>query len=138
MSVDPNKIHQRLQDALILWNDGRQEGGFLMALITFAAVAKNRYPAKTDRESFEQFYRDSMSPRISVEYRSKCHPVEHILYKYLRCNLVHEGGTPIDIEFQDDGSTSIRAGGAPEFILKIGTGWFDFLVRSARAALAEL
>jgi hypothetical protein len=44
---------------------------------------------------------------------------------------VHEGGLPIDIEFMPDtrpGTLSARAGGAPEYILKLSNGWFEDLV----------
>jgi hypothetical protein len=56
----------------------------------------------------------------------------------MRCQLVHEGGIPIDIEFMQDvqpGSMSVRAGGAPEFILKIGTGWFHHMIGSVAQAV---
>ena len=126
-------IRSRTDDAILLWEKGRQEGAFLSALIAVAATARLRYPQAKDREAFEQFLRDSHTVKLSVEYRGECHPIEHVLYKWLRCQLVHEGRIPIDIQFMEDvqpGSMSVRAGGAPQYILKIGTGWFHHMIGS--------
>ncbi len=126
-------IRSRIDDAILLWDKGRQEGAFLSALIAVAATARRRYPKTKDREAFEQFLKDSHTVRLSVEYRGECHPIEHVFYKWLRCQLVHEGGIPVDIQFMQDaqpGSMSVRAGGAPEHILKIGSGWFHHMIAS--------
>jgi hypothetical protein len=131
-------IRNRIDDALLLWKNGREDGAFLSALIAVAATARLRYPKMKDRECFEQFLRDAHSVKLSVEYRGECHSIEHIFYKWLRCQLVHEGGLPLDIEFMRDdkpGSMSVRAGGAPEYILKIGHGWFDHMIGSVIQAL---
>lgn len=123
-------IRDRVDDALLLWEYGRREGAFLCALVAFAATARRRYPKMSDRGSFERFLADSHKERVSVEYRGRCHPIETIMYKWLRCQLVHEGETPVDLKFMDEqepGGTSVRAGGAPEYILKIGFGWFDHM-----------
>ena len=130
-------IRNRIDDALFLWKNGREEGAFLSALIAVAATARRRYPKMKDRECFELFLRDTHSVRLRVEYRSESHPIEHIFYKWLRCQLVHEGGLPLDIQFMRDdvpGSMSVRAGGAPEYILKIGHGWFGHMIGSVMKA----
>lgn len=91
----------------------------------------------TDRDAFERFLTTAHSVRLSVEYRGESHPIEHIFYKWFRCELVHEGGLPIDIEFMPDdapGALSVRAGGAPEFVLKVSEGWFHHLVTSVISA----
>ena len=119
-------IRNRIDDALFLWKNGREEGAFLSTLIAVAATARLRYPKMKDRECFEQFLRDAHLPILRVEYRGECQPIEHIFYKWLRCQLVHEGGLPIDIQFMR-GTMSLRAGGAPEYIMKIGHGWFDHM-----------
>ena len=130
-------IRDRVEDALVLWKNGRLEGAFLIALIAISASARRRYPRVGDRESFEQFLTDSHTVRISVEYRGTCYPVEHVFYKWLRCNLVHEGELPVDIEIMPDsepGTMSVRAGGAPEYVLKISEGWFHHLVGAVMQA----
>ena len=129
-------IRARIEDALFLWDNARLEGAFLSALAAVAATARRQFPdrkAVSDREAFERFLTGAHSVRISVEYRGKCHSVEHILYKWLRCELVHEGGIPVDIQFMADdqpGSMSVRAGGAPEYVLTISHGWFHYLINS--------
>jgi hypothetical protein len=130
-------IVNRIDDALLLWKRGRTEGAFLSALVATAATARLRYPQLNDREGFEGFLRDSHTVRLSVEYQGVCHPIEHILYKWLRCELVHEGGLPVDIEVCNDdepGVMSVRAGGAPDYILRVGNGWFHRLITSVSIA----
>lgn len=126
-------IGNRIDDALFLWKNGRKEGAFLAALIAVAATARLRYPKMKDRECFEKFLRDTHLPVLRVEYRGERHPFEYIFYKWLRCQLVHEGGLPVDIQFMTEdtqGSMSVRAGGAPEYILKIGDGWLNHIISS--------
>jgi hypothetical protein len=125
------RFQERVDDALLLWSHGRKEGAFLVALIAVAAISKLRYPKAGDRDAFESVLKGGHTVRISVEYRGNCHEIEHIFYKWLRCNLVHEGELPVDICFADDpddGSMSVRAGGPPEHIMRIGTGWFRHMM----------
>ena len=131
-------IRKRTEDALFLWDNGRRDGAFLIALVAVAAVSRLRYPQLTDRDAFEKFLQDSHTVKITgVEFRGKSVPIEHVFYKWLRCQLVHEGSLPPDIQFMEESDPqwmSIRAGGAPEYILKIGHGWFHHLIGSVRAA----
>lgn len=133
-------IRNRIEDALLLWENDHLEGAFLNVLVAVAATARRRYPDRnnvSDRESFERFLRDSHRIRLSIEYRDECHPVEHIFYKWLRCELVHEGGLPIDIKFMPDaepGTISVRAGGAPDYVLKISHGGFHHLIGAVMQA----
>lgn len=133
-------IRARIEDALFLWEHDRLEGAFLSALAAVAASARRQFPNRKaigDRESFERFLTGAHSVRINVEFRGESHPVEHIFYKWLRCELVHEGGVPVDIQFMPDdkpGFMSVRAGGAPEYVLKISHGWFHHLIRAVVSA----
>ena len=127
-------IRARVEDAEFLWKHERYEGAFLSALSAVAATARLRYPdrkATKDGDSFRQFLKSGRSGELGVEFRGEPHPIEHIFYKWLRCELVHEGGLPVDIQFMPDatpGALSIRAGGEPEFILKLSHGWFHYLL----------
>lgn len=127
-------IRERIEDALFLWENDRLEGALLSALVAVASTSRLRFPdrsAVSDREAFERFVCAAHTVRLSVEYRGEVHPIEHILYKWLRCELVHEGSVPVDIEFMLDdhpGALSVRAGGAPEFVLKLSRGWLHHLV----------
>jgi hypothetical protein len=130
-------IRNRIEDAEFLWQHGRLEGAFLLALVAVAATSKRLHPNDGDRQAFESFLRQGVFERISVEFRGQLHPVYHIFYKWLRCELVHEGGVPMDIEFMPDtkpGTVAIRAGGAPEYLLKVSHGWFRELVHVVKTA----
>ena len=127
-------VQARVEDALLLWNNGRREGAFLTALVAVAATARRRYPdrkAVGDRDAFERFLQAAHTVRLSVEFRGECHSIEHVFYKWFRCELVHEGGLPVDIEFmcsKEPGLLSVRAGGAPAFVLQVSEGWFHHLI----------
>jgi hypothetical protein len=127
-------IRDRVQDAEFLWQQGRHEGALLSALSAVAATARLRYPdrkAVKDGDAFKRFLESAHSVRLSVEFRGEVHTIEHIFYKWLRCELVHEGGLPVDIQFMADADPdelSVRAGGKPEFVLKLSSGWFYHLL----------
>ncbi|MCL5997644.1 MAG: hypothetical protein M1546_16545 [Chloroflexi bacterium] len=91
----------------------------------------------SDRQAFEQFLRDAHTVHISVEYRGELHTIEHIFYKWLRCELVHEGGIPIDIHFVEDAPPEtmlVRAGGHPDYILKLSHRWFHHIIQAVVSA----
>jgi hypothetical protein len=103
-----------------------------MALVAVAARARQDYPPPIgDREAFERFIESRFGPRISVEFRGKLHSLERVFYKWMRCELVHDGGLPADLQFKDDAEPdelSLRAGGAPEYTLVVSPGWFEQLI----------
>ncbi|HEV3071467.1 MAG TPA: hypothetical protein VGY76_08595 [Solirubrobacteraceae bacterium] len=125
-------IRERVEDATLLWNAERHEGAFLVALVAVAARARREYPRSVgDREAFERFIESRFGPRVSVEFRGEPRPLERVFYKWMRCELVHDGGLPVDLRFKEDaqpGELSVRAGGAPGYVLLISPGWFDQLV----------
>ena len=96
-------IRSRVADALLLYENGHHEGAFLNALVAVAATPRRECadPNIGDRECFESFLDRCRRGVISVEFRGELHTVPHILYKWFRCQLVHEGGLPVDIEFID-------------------------------------
>jgi hypothetical protein len=108
-------IRTRIEDALFLYKNGRYEGAFLTALVAVAATARREDPDQKmgDRESFEAFLDKRRRGVLRVEFHGDVHTIPHILYKWFRCELVHEGGLPIDVEFIESEELSIRAGGAP-------------------------
>jgi len=125
-------IKSRIEDALLLYQNGRYEGAFLNALVAVAATSRHEIQDRSigDRECFEKFLDKKRRGVIKIEFRGELHTVPHIFYKWFRCELVHEGGLPIDVEFIKTEDMSIRAGGAPEYILKISHGWFHWLINS--------
>ena len=130
-------LQERAADARLLWEAGRREGAFLMALVAVAARARRDNPPPSgDRDAFERFIRSRFRPRISVEFRGELQTLERIFYKWMRCELVHEGGLPIDLRFKEDaepGELSLRAGGAPDYVLLVSPGWFDQLLEWTRS-----
>lgn len=132
-------IRDRIDDALLLWQHDRREGAFLSVLVAVAVTARLRFPDPSvgDRQAFERFLYAAHSVRLSVEYRGACHPVEHVFYKWLRCELVHEAGVPLDIVFvptERRGELSVRAGGPPSYVLQLSESWFDHLVHTVASA----
>ena len=123
-------IQSRIDDAKLLWEHEHLEGAFLSVLIAVAATARKRYPSRRvrDREAFERFVSEEMFCQLSVEYLGECHLIEHVFYKWMRCELVHNGAMPTDIEFMPEEGLSVRAGGEPEYLLKVSRGWFEYLV----------
>jgi hypothetical protein len=136
------EILNRLYDAEFLWKNGRKESAFLLGLIALAAASRYKYPTiKSDREAFEKFFKDFNDHVLNVEFRGECEPIEKIFYKWMRCELVHEGGLPADIKFMKEekyGTMSIRAGGKPDYILKIGEGWFFHIVQSTKLFIKSI
>jgi hypothetical protein len=128
-------IQARVEDAQFLWRSGRLEGAFLSAVSAVAATSRLRYPnrnAVRDGEAFRQFLASAHSVRIDVEFRGELHPIEQVFYKWLRCELMHEGALPLDIQFMPEETTelSVRAGGSPEYVLKLSRGWFHHFLQA--------
>ncbi len=127
-----SRLRERADDARLLWDAGRREGAFLLAIIAVVARARQDYPPPvSESDAFRRFVESRFGPRLSVEFRGKQWPLERIFYKWFRCELVHQGGLPVDIVFREDVPSeelSVRAGGAPEYVLMVSPGWFDQLL----------
>lgn len=138
-------IRARVEDAAILYSIGRPEGSLLAVLIAIAATSRRRRPKGTasvrnpgalmgDGEAFEAFLNDEME-RISrvinfnVEFRGHLHRIEHIFYKWLRCDLAHEATMPSDVAFEPDPKPTVtRTGVRNDGTLVLSHGWLDGLV----------
>jgi len=100
-------IEELLEDSRDLWSRGRKRSAFALILIAFAATARRRYPKPIgDAESFKRFIRDELPTitgtpdrALSIPFEGKLTPVEDILYRQLRCQLIHEGELPDSITF---------------------------------------
>lgn len=104
-------IKARIEDAYLLWQQGRKEGAWVMALIAAAATSRKRYSKPiADNQVFKSFIRDILptlmsgrplqgtpNPRIIFDQT----PVEDIIYEHLRCNLVHEGEISQQVAFSE-------------------------------------
>jgi hypothetical protein len=130
------EVRRRVEDANVLWRLGRREGAFILALVAVGAAARRAHPTLHDRAAFETYLLSQRRWRMSAEYRGEQMPVETILYKLLRCQLVHEAGMAADVQFLDgvpDDEFALRAGGAPEYVLKVSPSWFHHLTACALA-----
>lgn len=144
-------IRARIEDAIALYTAGRPEGSLLSVLVAVAATSRRRRPIRTpsirnlgkkmgDCEAFEAFLAQEMVNicrvrELHVEFRGNMHRIEHILYKWLRCELAHAGGLPPDIAFDCDeqpGVMHIQAGGGGTF--RLSQGWLDGLARAVVCA----
>lgn len=125
----------RIEDAEFLWSTGRRGSGLLLACVAVAARARNEHPGARDGEAFEQLVADALSVCLSVEFRGEQVPIKRLLYKWIRCELVHTAAVPVDVEIDDalGSGLTVRAGGAPDYVVKLSPGWFDFLISVASA-----
>ena len=125
-------IVDRLADADLLWRYGRREGALLIVLVAVAATAQRTFPGiKGDRAAFEAFMRTTNDWTIAVEHRGEAVDIDHLFYKWMRCELVHKGSLPpdvrIDENFPDPMACGVRAGGEPEYTVLLSPGWYSFL-----------
>jgi len=129
-----------IDDAVFLWRNGRRESGLLLACVAIAARARREYPTERDRAAFTRVVREAQSAQLSIEFRGRLEKIEDLLYTWVRCELVHTGAMPIDIEIDDElgNGLVVRAGGAPEYLLKFSPGWFDHLLGIADRPVAGI
>lgn len=110
-------IRARIEDAQVLYRNGRYEGALLLVLVAVAATARKRYPKTTckkdpqnkDNYVFRKFLSEEM-PKLAPGW-SEDHPLAiqfqgaqlllpKILYKWIRCELIHEGKLPLFIKIK--------------------------------------
>lgn len=117
-------IREQLDDASFLAEQGRYKGALTILMLAVAASSRRTFPKgikskenpkvkMEDQEAFTLFlggrirkilFRDYGGPEegesgLSVEFRGVHHDVSYILYKFYRCELVHGGELPKDVEF---------------------------------------
>ena len=116
-------IKNRIDDARLLYAQGRKEGALLSVLVAVAATSRKRYPpppkgkkptkpTEFDRGAFEAFVKDAIHrtwgvANYNVLFRGKQTPLEAVLYRFVRCELAHEGTVPNDIVFDPPRDTSM-------------------------------
>ncbi len=96
-------ILNRLDEADLLWQQGKKEGAWALVLIAAAATARKRYPKPaSDRKAFTTFIRDVQETIMYGRSPAKPMPkiifgtisIEDLLYQEMRCYLVHEAELP--------------------------------------------
>ncbi len=157
-------IKQQVEDAIFLAKNERHLGALTNLMLAVAASSRKTFPkgkAKSlkdptknmgDGEAFSLFVGgrirkilfgdyggpDTGNSGISVNFKGKQHDVAYILYKYYRCELVHEGELPEDIEFSapsENQNMGINNGGVGVSIgcgnaMVLDYGWIDLLVNA--------
>ncbi|MGA2507376.1 MAG: hypothetical protein ABSF80_07870 [Chitinispirillaceae bacterium] len=91
--------HWLLDDAVTLYHLGRKHSAILLLLCAVDALAREAAPTNTNSaDRFENFLRSKMrrSGRaqihtIEIARLGRSFSFEYIIYKFLRCPLVHEG-----------------------------------------------
>jgi hypothetical protein len=108
-------IRERLEDAILLWTHGRKHGAWIQVLIATAATSRRRFPNKRDGEAFKAFVRE-VTPTINdvnvsaipggvtvifnADGQNKV-ALHDVMYKHLRCTLIHEGAMPTEVVFSE-------------------------------------
>lgn len=104
-------VKERLEDAQLLHQANRNQGAMLSVLVAVAATSRKRRPFPTkDWDAFESFLKEEMLAvmggvvqNFHVRFRGEMMRLEHVLYKFLRCELAHEAQLPSDVRFfQED------------------------------------
>jgi hypothetical protein len=161
-------IKQQVEDALFLANNGRYMGALANLMLAVAASARKAFPQGTkskenpvkdmgDREAFCLFLGGRMRKILFgdfggadmgkggmiINFKGKQYDIEYILYKFYRCELVHNGDLPEDIEFQPpqaNAGLTVGGGGVEVSIISWGQKmvldyrWIDLLVKSVMHA----
>lgn len=145
-------IRDLIQDTSLLLAMGRPTGALLAVLSAVGATSRRRFPHGTqsrlrpseqmrDREAFETFLAAEM-PRLCnvtnyfVQFRGEQHRLEHILYKWLRCSLAHEGELPADVRIvANPGVNQLELTVDASTGIDLSIGWFyrlqDVLIHCA-------
>ncbi|MFL5342696.1 MAG: hypothetical protein ACJ8F7_21395 [Gemmataceae bacterium] len=136
-------IRARIEDAFIAFSLGRPEAALLSVLTAISATSRRRRPRGTpsvtdpsremgDREAFELFSHEQMPiicrvQNYNLRFRGEMHRLEHILYRWIRCELAHEAGLPSDVHFVADERPGVVMIALDETGLRISHGFLDGL-----------
>jgi hypothetical protein len=125
-------IAQRIDDAEFLWKSGRLEGALLAALVAFAATARRVRPKAqepSDAKAFKQLFQEQLPHGASVRFRGELTSMDELFYKWLRCELLHEGGLPMGLTFDaDDGEGLFTLTLTDDLPLAISSVWYHSLI----------
>jgi hypothetical protein len=103
-------ILKRIKKAEADYAIGDYENALIQALIAVDGTSRKRYPTLGNKDRFEKLLAEDFGPNIgenfgirggyiAISYQGEMHKIEHIMYKFLRCSLLHEAAAPPDIEF---------------------------------------
>lgn len=158
-------VRKQVEDARFLAQNGRYVGALTILMLAVAASSRKVFPKGNtksfkkpkenmrDDEAFTQFLggriqkillgapgdSDYGRSGLAVGFKGAQYDVEYLLYKYYRCELIHEGTLPEDVEFVPvNGNTSDRAGISVSIScgdkLVLDHGWIDLLIEAVVGA----
>lgn len=76
---------------------GRREGALFSVLVAITAAAREEDSNRRDGDAFRTFLAAHHTWSISVEHRGQQVTVDQLTWKWLRCELAHQAGLPVDI-----------------------------------------
>ncbi len=156
-------IRQQVEDAVFLSQNGRHLGALTILMLAVAASSRKCFPKGTksiknpakimsDCEAFTLFLGGRIrhllfgnyggpafgSSGFSVGFKQQQHDIAYVLYKFYRCELIHKGDLPEDVEFAQS-NNSWQGGlntGRRRLRVEISTGnklvldhgWIDLLI----------
>jgi hypothetical protein len=151
-------IKGQVEDAIYLAKDGRFAGVLTTLMLAVAASSRKVFPDGTsslkkpkepmrDNEAFTLFlggriktllfreYEDDWinGSGVMVRFKEKHYDIAYILYKFYRCELVHNGELPEDIEFApsqraETSGLSVSINSGDKMVLDYG--WLDLLIKA--------
>lgn len=116
-------IKDRIEDALVLYKNGRYEGALVSVLMAVAATSRKRYPdpksrklqgkkknKNSDNYVFRKFISEEM-PKLApgwsedkplpIRFQEEQLLLPELLYRYIRCEFFHKAKLPTCIKFKD-------------------------------------
>ena len=106
-------IDKLMSLAMYSWSNKEYEESLILALIGIGAVSKLHYPTETDRQAYEMYLKTKLTevisrylgdvhiPEVIKSFKVNDQDLEQILYKTLRCKLIHELRFPDNVRLMD-------------------------------------
>lgn len=97
------------------------DAALTIGLVAMAGAARVSHPAVGDRDAFTSYLREHVPvSQLMVVYRGKQIALPHLLYKHVRCALVHEANLSDGIEFVKDEYQVSVGGGQGKIVIGQG------------------
>jgi hypothetical protein len=142
-------IRQLVEDARALAENGRTLGAFTLLIAMIGASARLRYPQPIgDAKAYKDFLRQELVRMTTGEHLSsrslmsfnlngESTTFEHVIYKYYRCELIHEGKLKTGFVFEDSQSDrpslTVKTNSNGDLVLDAGLiPYFDYLIKSCK------
>ena len=117
-------VNDRIDDARVLYSQGRRHGSLLSVLIAVTATARKRFPPNTpsrtdpskpmgDIEAFTTFLHDELT-RLGVsldrplQYHGRATTLEMLLYRLVRNELAPRADSQLEVQFHPAGGDAVE------------------------------